>query len=233
IDPLTGPREGGTLVTIEGENLGLQVKEISHVQVAGVRCSPAPSQYISAERIVCDMAEALLPHSPGGPVELCIGVCSSEYRTLSTQTYSFVSPTFTRVRPERGPVSGGTRLTVTGRHLDAGSSVTVFIDKEECLFVKRTNREIICITPASPSGSGPAPIRLMIDRAEVTSSEIKYVFTEDPTISSIEPNWTILNGSTVITVTGTNLQTIQEPKVRAKYGGVETNNVRDTCGFPT
>uniref|UniRef100_A0A8D3DU16 Plexin A3 n=1 Tax=Scophthalmus maximus TaxID=52904 RepID=A0A8D3DU16_SCOMX len=225
IDPLTGPREGGTRVTIEGENLGLQVKEIAHVQVAGVRCNSVPSQYISAERIVCDMAEALLPHSPGGPVELCIGVCSAEYRTLSTQTYSFVSPSFSRVRPEKGPVSGGTRLTVTGRHLDAGSSVTVYIDKEECLFVKRTNREIICITPASLSGSGPAPIRLMIDKAEVTSSETKYIYTEDPTISSIEPNWTILNGSTVITVTGTNLLTIQEPKVRAKYGGVETNNV--------
>uniref|UniRef100_A0A7N8WZ62 Plexin A3 n=1 Tax=Mastacembelus armatus TaxID=205130 RepID=A0A7N8WZ62_9TELE len=224
IDPLTGPREGGTRVTIEGENLGLQVKEISHVQVAGVRCNPVPSQYISAEKIVCDMAEALLPHSPGGPVELCIGVCSAEYRTLSTQTYSFVSPSFSRVRPERGPVSGGTRLTVTGRHLDAGSTVTVYIDKEECLFVKRSNREIICITPASLSGSGPAPIRLMIDRAEVMSSETKYIYTEDPTISSIEPNWTILNGSTVITVTGTNLLTIQEPKVRAKYGGVETNN---------
>lgn len=34
------------------------------------------------------------------------------------------------------------------------------------------------------------------------------------------------SGSTIITVTGTNLLTIQEPKVRAKYGGVETNNVR-------
>lgn len=52
IHPLTGPREGGTLVTIEGENLGLQVKEITHVQVAGVRCNTVPSQYISAERSV-------------------------------------------------------------------------------------------------------------------------------------------------------------------------------------
>lgn len=77
-------------MTIEGENLGLQVKEISHVQVAGVRCNTVTSQYVSAERIVCDMAEALLPHSPGGPVELCIGVCSADFRTLSTQTYSFV-----------------------------------------------------------------------------------------------------------------------------------------------
>ncbi|KAF3696340.1 Plexin A3 Precursor [Channa argus] len=193
IDPLTGPREGGTRVTIEGENLGLQVKEIAHVQVAGVRCNPVPLQYISAERIVCDMAEALLPHSPGGPVELCIGVCSAEYRTLSTQTYSFVSPSFSRVRPEKGPVSGGTRLTVTGRHLDAGSTVTVYLDKEECLFVKRAYREIICITPASQSGAGPATIRLMIDRAEVTNSETRYIYTEDPTITSIEPNWTILN----------------------------------------
>lgn len=46
--------------------------------------------FLRFRRIVCDMAEALLPHSPGGPVELCIGVCSAEYRTLSTQTYSFV-----------------------------------------------------------------------------------------------------------------------------------------------
>lgn len=38
----------------------------------------------------------------------------------------------------------------------------------------------------------------------------------------------VRSGSTVITVTGTNLLTIQEPKVRAKYGGVETNNVRNT-----
>lgn len=111
-------------MTIEGENLGLQVKEIAHVQVAGVRCNPVASLYVSAERsvsaggpvwntgpngsephadsvclcrIVCDMAEALLPHSPGGPVELCIGVCSAEFRTLSTQTYSFVVSRIVRI----------------------------------------------------------------------------------------------------------------------------------------
>lgn len=120
ISPVTGPREGGTRVTIEGENLGLQVKEIAHVQVAGVRCNPIPTQYISAERlvalacwygriiskdtlecvsecdrlsfcrIVCDMAEALLPHSPGGRVEVCIGLCNEEYRAFSSDTYAFV-----------------------------------------------------------------------------------------------------------------------------------------------
>ena len=57
---------------------------------------------------------------------------------------------------------------------------------------RRTNREIICITPASSSGSGSASIRLLIDKAEVTSPETRYVYTEDPTVVSIEPNWTIL-----------------------------------------
>ncbi|CDQ99181.1 unnamed protein product [Oncorhynchus mykiss] len=192
IRPLTGPKEGGTRVTIEGENLGLQVREIAHVQVAGVRCNPVTSEYISAERIVCDMAEALLPHSPGGPVELCIGVCSAEYRTQSSQTYSFVTPSFNHVHPEKGPVSGGTRLTISGHHLDAGSTVTVFIAQEECLFVKRTNRDIVCVTPSSLSGSGPASIKLLIDKAEVTSSDTRYIYTEDPTISSIEPSWSIV-----------------------------------------
>ncbi|XP_077079179.1 plexin A3 [Siphateles boraxobius] len=224
IRPLTGPKEGGTRVTIEGENLGLQVREITHVRVAGVRCNPAGSEYISAERIVCDMEESLMSSPPGGPVELCIGDCSAEYRTQSSQTYSFVTPGFNRVRPEKGPVSGGTRLTISGRHLDAGSAVTVLLAQEECLFVRRTVREIVCVTPPSASGSGASSVKLFIDKAEVTS-ETRYIYTEDPTISSVEPNWSIINGSTTLTVTGTNLLTIQEPKVRAKYGGVETTNV--------
>uniref|UniRef100_A0A8C1ZC14 Plexin A3 n=1 Tax=Cyprinus carpio TaxID=7962 RepID=A0A8C1ZC14_CYPCA len=216
IRPLTGPKEGGTRVTIEGENLGLQVREITHVRVAGVRCNPAASEYISAERIVCDMEESLMSSPPGGPVELCIGDCSAEYRTQSSQMYSFV------VRPLllcfwKGPVSGGTRLTISGRHLDAGSNFMF------CSY-RRTVREIVCVTPPSASGSGTSSVKLLIDKAEVTSAT-HYIYSEDPTISSVEPNWSIINGSTTLTVTGTNLLTIQEPKVRAKYGGVETTNV--------
>uniref|UniRef100_A0A8C1WN24 Plexin A3 n=1 Tax=Cyprinus carpio TaxID=7962 RepID=A0A8C1WN24_CYPCA len=223
IRPLTGPKEGGTRVTIEGENLGLQVREITHVRVAGVRCNPAASEYISAERIVCDMEESLMSSPPGGPVELCIGDCSAEYRTQSSQMYSFVTPSFNRVRPEKGPVSGGTRLTISGRHLDAGSAVTVFLNFMFCSY-RRTVREIVCVTPPSASGSGTSSVKLLIDKAEVTSAT-HYIYSEDPTISSVEPNWSIINGSTTLTVTGTNLLTIQEPKVRAKYGGVETTNV--------
>ncbi|XP_058873044.1 LOW QUALITY PROTEIN: plexin A3-like [Acipenser ruthenus] len=239
IRPLTGPKEGGTRVSILGQNLGLHVREITHVRVAGVRCNPVPLEYISAEKIVCDMEESLLPNPPGGPVELCIGDCSSEYRTQSHQSYSFVTPLFNKVRPDRGPLSGGTRLTVAGRQLDAGSLVTVFLGQGECHFIRRSGQYVVCVAPASSSGPGPAAVRLLIDKAEVTNSEVVYHYSEDPTVSSVEPAWSIFNGSTPLTVTGSNLLTIQEPRVRAKYGGFETTNacrvVNDsvmTCSAP-
>lgn len=51
ITPLRGPREGGVLVTIRGENLGLEFTEIQgNVKVAGVDCTPIREGYIPAEQ---------------------------------------------------------------------------------------------------------------------------------------------------------------------------------------
>lgn len=57
---------------------------------------------------------------------------------------------------------------------------------------RRTYRDVVCITPASMQGTVSAPVHLMIDKAEVTNTEINYTYTEDPTITGIEPSWTIL-----------------------------------------
>lgn len=49
VHPLMGPKEGGTRVTIVGENLGLTYREVG-LRVAGVRCNSIPAEYVSAER---------------------------------------------------------------------------------------------------------------------------------------------------------------------------------------
>lgn len=46
------------------------------------------------------------------------------------------TPAFDRVSPSRGPASGGTRLTISGSSLDAGSRVTVTVRDGECQFVR-------------------------------------------------------------------------------------------------
>ncbi|XP_049981027.1 plexin-A3 isoform X3 [Alexandromys fortis] len=225
IHPLTGPKEGGTRVTIVGENLGLTFREIG-LRVAGVRCNSIPTEYVSAERIVCEMEESLVPNPPSGPAELCVGDCSADFRTQSDQLYSFVTPTFDRVSPTRGPASGGTRLTISGTSLDAGSRVTVIVRDGECQFVRRDAEAIVCISPVSTLGPSQAPISLAIDHANISSPGVIYTYTQDPTVTHLEPTWSIINGSTAITVSGTHLLTVQEPRVRAKYRGIETTN---TC----
>ncbi|XP_057573340.1 plexin-A3 isoform X3 [Hippopotamus amphibius kiboko] len=225
VHPLMGPKEGGTRITIVGENLGLTSREVG-LRVAGVRCNSIPTEYVSAERIVCEMEESLVPSPPPGPVELCVSDCSADFRTQSEQLYSFVTPMFDRVSPSRGPASGGTRLTISGRSLDAGSRVTVIVRDGECQFVRRDAEAIVCISPVSTLGPSQAPITLAIDRANISSPGVLYTYTQDPTVTRLEPTWSIINGSTAITVSGTHLLTVQEPRVRAKYRGIETTN---TC----
>lgn len=44
------------------------------------------------------------------------------------------TPTFSRVIPARGPLSGGTWIAIEGSHLNAGSNVSVTIGGRPCAF---------------------------------------------------------------------------------------------------
>lgn len=55
---------------------------------------------------------------------------------------------------------------------------------------RRNSREIRCLTPPGQS-PGSAPIVININRAQLTNPEVKYNYTEDPTILKIDPEWSI------------------------------------------
>uniref|UniRef100_A0A671L0S1 Plexin-A1-like n=1 Tax=Sinocyclocheilus anshuiensis TaxID=1608454 RepID=A0A671L0S1_9TELE len=191
----TGPRQGGTRLTISGENLGLQFKDIQNgVRIGKVACQPIEEEYISAEQHVCDLRLLL---------------CSR-------------SPYFTRVQPSYGPISGGTRITIHGSHLNSGSAVSIKIGLNTCRFERRSTREIVCVTPEG-LGSGGTPVMVDINAAELRNPEVKFNYTDDPSILKIEPDWSIASGGTPLTVIGSNLASIREPKMRAKYSSVTSN----------
>ncbi|MBN3296487.1 PLXA1 protein, partial [Amia calva] len=220
--PETGPRQGGTRLTIIGENLGLQFRDIqSGVRVGKVVCYPIEEEYISAEQIVCQISDATGYRVQEANVEVCVRDCSLDYRAISPKTFTFVTPYFSRVNPPRGPVSGGTRITIEGNHLNAGSAVSVNIGLHPCRFERRSTREIVCVTPSGQNPGG-TPVMVDINWAELRNPEVKFNYTEDPTILKIDPEWSIASGGTPLTITGTNLATIKEPKIRAKYGSAES-----------
>ncbi|XP_034731795.1 plexin-A1 isoform X2 [Etheostoma cragini] len=220
--PETGPRQGGTRVTILGENLGLHFRDIQMgVRLGKVPCVPIEEEYVSAERIVCLLNDATGYRVQEAQVEVCVRDCVNDYRALSPRPFTFVTPYFTRIQPSQGPISGGTRVTIEGSYLNAGSYVSVSIGPQPCYFKKRNAHEIVCVTPAGLA-AGSASVLVDIDDAELRNPEVKFNYTEDPTVLRIEPDWSIASGGTLLTVSGTNLATIREPKIRAKYGQAES-----------
>uniref|UniRef100_A0A8C2EBC7 Plexin A1a n=1 Tax=Cyprinus carpio TaxID=7962 RepID=A0A8C2EBC7_CYPCA len=229
INKVTGPRQGGTRLTITGENLGLQFRDImTGVRLGKVPCVPIEEEYVSAERIVCLLNDATGYRVQEAQVEVCVRDCLADYRALSPRAFTFV------VSPFQGPLSGGTRITIEGNHLNAGSSVEVNIGRHSCHFKKRSSKEIVCVTPAGVN-AGSTPVMVDIDSAELRNPEVKFNYTEDPTILKIDPDWSIASGGTLLTISGTNLATIKEPKIRAKYGSNCTvfNNSVMVCLAPS
>ncbi|NXJ37762.1 PLXA2 protein, partial [Ciconia maguari] len=228
---VSGPPEGGTRVTIRGVNLGLDFSEIAHgVQVAGVQCTPLPEQYVIAEQIVCEMGQAL-PGISSGPVLLCIGECKPEFTARSAQQYVFVTPAVSFLNPSRGPESGGTMVTISGHYLGAGSRVSVLLGNQTCEFYGRSMNEIVCVSAPSAHGLGAVHVSVSVDRAQLERT-LLFEYIDDPKVQHIEPEWSIArcllvlrSGHTPLTVTGSNLDVIQEPRIRVKYNGKEFVNV--------
>uniref|UniRef100_A0A8C2EJ45 Plexin A4 n=1 Tax=Cyprinus carpio TaxID=7962 RepID=A0A8C2EJ45_CYPCA len=224
ITPLRGPREGGTLVTIRGENLGLEFSEIKdHVKVADVECIPVPEGYIPAEQIVCEMGKAERSQFAGN-VQVCVGECRPEFMAKSSKYYYFVIPRLLSLKPNRGPVSGGTIVNITGSNLDAGSNVSIMFKDQKCTYQRRGGQWITCRSHASMQGYGNVSVSVFVDKAHI-HKDLKFEYVEDPTITKLEPEWSIFSGNTPVTVTGANLDIIQTPLIRAKYKNLETVNI--------
>lgn len=76
--PETGPRQGGTMLTITGENLGLQFKDIqTGVRIGKVACNPVEEQYISAEQWVSFSS-------------LCLSLCFAPSNLYLSDFLSFI-----------------------------------------------------------------------------------------------------------------------------------------------
>lgn len=55
---------------------------------------------------------------------------------------------------------------------------------------RRNAREIVCVTAAGLTPGG-ASVLVDIDDAELRNPEVKFNYTEDPTVLRIEPDWSI------------------------------------------
>ncbi|XP_026472464.1 plexin-A4 [Ctenocephalides felis] len=219
--PELGPWEGGTNITIQGINLGKTFEDIyTGLTIADMNCQPYRHLYVKTKEIVC------IVDSPGeneprkGPVIVRV----ETYTGQSKYNFSFVNPVITGISPKYGPVSGGTRLRITGKYMNAGSRIEAFIDNIPCEILSTDATEALCRT-STANRTMKGHLRMNFDKGvrHYTGGVFEYV--EDPVIESAESGVTgqlkvpkgIPAGGIKISVIGKNLAYIQNPQMYVYY----------------
>ncbi|XP_055765075.1 plexin-B1-like isoform X2 [Salvelinus fontinalis] len=211
IEPLSGLVEGGTVVTISGSNLGQKAEDILHsVSVAGVSCSVIPHLYEVSSRIVCK-TEASGGEKMG---QVSVEVSGGEFG-LSSQRFSYQDPFVMEVSPQRGPMAGGSSLTITGRNLLTGrpSDITVTVGGVPCVISSEVQEgSVMCVTGSS-NGTGEHRVTLRYGDSQRHLHESAYRYTPNPNITQAAPAKSFLSGGRLVFVSGHNLDVVQEPRM--------------------
>lgn len=219
--PITGPWEGGTNITIRGINLGKNFSDIySGVKVAGISCMPFPNLYIDTKEIVCTVDSPGVQQYRHGRIVVQI----ADYRGESTLDYQFVDPKINDFHPKFGPISGGTRITINGNYLNAGSNIRAYIDEQPCLILSTDDTQALCRTSSS-SKQLMGKLKMTFDNGVREFDGDLYKYVNDPYIeyATSGPNGQfkapkgIPDGGIKITVIGNQFESVQQPSMYVYY----------------
>ena len=150
---------------------------------------------------------------------------------IATSTSQCPSPAATSVAPLRGPVEGGTRLTITGTDLGAAfsdivevtlqgtSNVTCNVAEYESDYIPGT--QIVCETEAFRSvGDYDVVVEVNRSSVPVPSSGVSFS-VEQPTVSGVSPEFGPVSGGVEVMISGSNLDTGNTEDTRVELNGVE------------
>lgn len=106
-------------------------------------------------------------------------------------------------------------MAITGQYLNIGSRILAYLDDLVCHVnsTQASSSRLTCITSKSPNPHMIRKLTLSIDGANRTLYGNPYNYTVDPTIMAIKPLKSFISGGRMITVHGTNLDTIQKPEM--------------------
>uniref|UniRef100_A0A671VW59 Plexin D1 n=1 Tax=Sparus aurata TaxID=8175 RepID=A0A671VW59_SPAAU len=125
IFPLRGPVEGGTLLTVQGKNLGRRAAAVK-VSIGDVPCTLMHERYTVSEELVCITGQSA--HDRTDIVQ--VDVDQSGMGT-SKESFSYL---LLSMEPRKGSRAGGTRVSIGGEHLNIGSEVRVMVNNTEEFF---------------------------------------------------------------------------------------------------
>jgi hypothetical protein len=189
LSPSAGPEAGGTSVTITGTNLA---------ETTGVQFGAAP-----ASSFTVNSATSITAVSPPGSGVVDVAVTSPVNTSPASAGDKFTyvpPPTITKIVPKKGPATGGTSVTITGKSL-MGATAVSFGVTPAASFTVNSATSISAVSPAGTAGPAPISVTTPSGTSSATTADIfKY---EAPTLTSLTPNAGPAAGGTLVVATGT------------------------------
>ena len=186
VNPGDGPTAGGTTVTVTGTDF----ENATGVSFGGT-VVPIPLGANTGTVITV----ASPPHA-AGPVEVRV-----QFATGSSEpgAFEFIPPAaITGIAPVRGPIAGGTPVTITGTGFTAATGVT-FGEVAGSAFTVNSDTSITVNTPAHAAGS----VGVVVVSPGGDSAPGDFEFVAPLTASSLNPDAGPVAGGTVVVITGT------------------------------
>jgi hypothetical protein len=108
-------------------------------------------------------------------------------------------PVIKGIEPDRGPLAGGTTVTITGEHF--AEDVRVFLGSVEA---KTTRESETSLRVEVPAGAAKGSVGLLVVHGDGESDEREDAFTYEapPAITGVEPVAATTKGGTVLTILG-------------------------------
>jgi hypothetical protein len=156
ISPATGPRAGGTAVTITG---------VRFTGTSGVAFGGAAAAFT----LVSDtQITAVAPAGTAGTVDVTVTTAAGASQTVTADQYTYIqpAPAITAVSPDNGPIAGGTAVTITGTDFDGTTAVSFGATPATSFTVVSPTQ----ITAVSPAASDVGAVDVTVTTAAGTST---------------------------------------------------------------
>ena len=202
LSPSSGPATGGTEVTVTGSGFIVGETSVtiggSAVPAGSVTVSSATSLTFTTPAHAAGNVEVTVT-TPGGPTAAAPG----GFTYHDTPTAASLSPT-------SGPSSGGTEVTVTGMGFVSGET-TVTIGGTAIPVgnvTVHTEDSLSFTTPAHAAGN----VSVTVTTPGGTSTEVPdgFTYVDAPVVTSISPNYGPEEGGTLVTITGSGFDSVDE-----------------------
>ncbi|GFO33329.1 hepatocyte growth factor receptor-like [Plakobranchus ocellatus] len=202
--PTSVPTDGGSVLTLYGNQLGTITDEYSKV-VVSICDQPCDNVKAKGTNITCTVRKKCSSCQDSCRVNVSVDIRSlpSKYNLTGGSRLTYVNPEVSEFFPEYGPVSGRTQVSLKGQHLDSGRDTTVKIAGTDCEIVSRHESVILCnVVGNKESKPGCGSVDLTIDNFHTNESQVNYCLRPDPIIQSIAPLRSIESGGIIITING-------------------------------